>query len=170
MMQRPTILNGMEAIVVDRKSQITDTLKTILSQHGCTVSAVATGQEAALVHRRRPCDLIFVDIPDTKVIGQLDLNQVRSDSQTCILPLIAVASEDTGEMRWTCLTAGADVVVRKPLQPGELVRRTATLLEAVRDIGGRMYSRPNVLESVFRFSLTKHRKRGKGLIRPLSVK
>ena len=164
MMERPVVLDGMEALIVDRKSEITPTVKRILEQHGCTVHQVSTGQEAILVHRRRPCDLILVDVEPGSCAGLTDLHNIRTDSHTCILPLVALADQDTGETRWSCISAGADLVLRKPLNPREFVSRTATLLEGIRDIGGRMYSRSSVLESVFGISLKKHDKKRENLM------
>lgn len=164
MLERPVVLNGMEALIVDRKSEITHTARLILEQHGCQVHQVGTGQEAILVHRRRPCDLILVDVAPGSCVGLTDLHNIRSESHTCILPLVALAEKDTDETRWSCISAGADLVLRKPLNPREFVSRIAALMEGIRGIGGRMYA---ALEIGSRFPLKNHEKKREKRIRTL---
>lgn len=163
MVQRNEVLEGIEALVVDRNNWVSRAIQMILEQEGCHVHTVATGEEAIFVHRRRPCDLVLVDIPEETGTGQLNLHLLRTDPSTCILPILAVAREDSGDTRWTCLAAGADDLVRKPLTPRDLVRKMTALLGNIRSLGqARRPSTPSPLESVFTQSLQLHRKMSVG--------
>lgn len=102
-----------------------------LEHEGHTVTVAGDGRAALEEARRRPPDLIVLDVMMPRVDG-LDVCRVlRRESDLPVLILTARTSEDDLLLG---LDLGADDYMTKPYSPRELAARVRTLLRRIRSV------------------------------------
>ena len=125
-----------------------EVLRRYLESEGHETTVVHDG-EAALAHaRRRPPDLLVLDVMMPKLDGLHVCRVLRQESDVLVLILTARSSEDDLLLG---LDLGADDYLTKPYSPRELMARVRTLLRRVRvapqDIAVRRVGRLTVDET-----------------------
>ncbi|RJL34275.1 response regulator transcription factor [Bailinhaonella thermotolerans] len=104
-------------------------VRRYLQREGHTVQVVHDGRAAIDEARRRPPDLIVLDVMMPRVDG-LDVCRVlRAESDVAVLMLTARSTEDDLLLG---LDLGADDYMTKPYSPRELMARVRTLLRRAR--------------------------------------
>ena len=92
--------------------------RTLLRREGCVVETAATGDEAVAACKRARYDLIFMDMRMPGMDGPAATRAIRAmGDQT---PIIALTANAFAEDRKTCLDAGMDDHLIKPLEPDAL--------------------------------------------------
>jgi len=112
-------------LVVDDHREIRDAMSDYLSQHGYRVSVADGGKAMRLQLSTSAVDLIVLDIMMPGENGLTLCRELRTESETPIILLTAVADETD---RVVGLELGADDYVTKPFNPRELLARIKVVL------------------------------------------
>ncbi len=98
--------------------------RTLLERDGHTVRLARNGEEAlALLDRREPVDLVLMDLHMPGMDGFEATRRIRAlaDDRSS-LPIIALTANAMADDRQTCLAAGMDDYLSKPIMPDALSR------------------------------------------------
>jgi two-component system, OmpR family, response regulator len=112
-------------LVVDDDPHIRDVISFALEKAGMTTETARDGREALISFRRRPPDMIILDIgmPDT---DGLDVcREIRKSSD---VPILFLSARDDEIDRVIGLEIGGDDYVTKPFSPREMVARVNVIL------------------------------------------
>ena len=104
--------------------------KTLLRREGCVVETAATGEEAVQALKRARYDLVFMDMRMPGLDGPGAARAIRARGDDT--PILALTANAFAEDRRTCLEAGMDDHLVKPLEPEAL--RAALARWTKRDI------------------------------------
>jgi DNA-binding response OmpR family regulator len=120
-------------LVAEDDPKLREVVRRYLAREGYAVDAVGDGRDAIDWARRRPPDLVVLDLMLPRVDGWNVCRVLRGESDVAILMLTARSSEDDLLLG---LDLGADDYMTKPFSPPELVARVRTLLRRVRPAFG----------------------------------
>jgi PAS domain S-box-containing protein len=122
-------------LVVDDRPTDRELLATVLGYAGYTVRQAANGQEALTSARAEPPDLIITDILMPAMDGYEFVRELRNEPSGAQIPVIfCTATYGTDEIRRLADACGVSHIVVKPLEPEELIRIVAEVLEAVGEV------------------------------------
>lgn len=127
------LLRGKAAIVIDDDSDFRQSLALQLAFFGCSVEQASSGQEGLAIIAERPPDVVLLDLHMPEMSGTDVCSRLRSDIQFAAIPIIIVTSADQREELLQALDSGANDVLRKPVEPLELVVKIRNLV-ALRSI------------------------------------
>ncbi len=97
----------------------------MLQKWNCKVTTVGNGKEALEMASAIPFDVILMDCQMPEMDGfeaTAALRQLEAEGKISPTPIIAVTANVSEEDRQTCLQAGMDDYIAKPLEPSELRR------------------------------------------------
>lgn len=92
--------------------------KTLLRREGCVVETAATGDEAVAAMKRARYDLVFMDMRMPGMDGPAATRVIRAGGDRT--PIVALTANAFAEDRKTCIEAGMDDHLVKPLEPNAL--------------------------------------------------
>jgi DNA-binding response OmpR family regulator/signal transduction histidine kinase len=119
-------------LVVDDSQTVLALLSDVLSRAGFEVTLAANGEQAiACIAENKP-DLVLLDILMPGMDGFEVCRHLKSDENTCGIPVIFLTTEDNIKDRVKGLTLGAADYVNKPFHARELLIRIRTHLEISR--------------------------------------
>jgi DNA-binding response OmpR family regulator len=117
-------------LVVDDVPQNVHLLEAVLEPRGYDVVPATDGERALeLVASARP-DLVLLDVVMPNLDGYAVCRRIRANEETAMLPVIMVTAS-TSE-RTEAIRAGADDLISKPFDQGELLARIRSLLRIKR--------------------------------------
>jgi two-component system OmpR family response regulator len=129
----------VRVLVVDDEPNIVDVIAMALRHHRFEVETAATGREALELSRRRPADVMVLDVMLPDMEG-FEVAQ-RLVAEHADIPVLFLSARDSTDDRVHGLTTGGDDYVTKPFSLEEviarvhnLVRRTRTLEESSRTL------------------------------------
>ncbi len=134
-------------LVVEDTDEIRELVRTVLTRAGFDVRAVGSGAECLDEVRRRPPDLIVLDLGLPDADGTEVCRQVRAETACYVLMLTARAEEVDLLIG---LAVGADGYMAKPFSPRELVARVQAMLRFPRTAAAA--PAPSTEDSVRRFA------------------
>ena len=117
-----------QILVVEDDPDIAQLIGHYLEKTGHTVEFLSSGAAVMPAIRRRPPDLVVLDLMLPELDGLMICQAMRGDPQTAAIPVIMVTARGEEADRITGLELGADDYVTKPFSPKELVARVAALL------------------------------------------
>ena len=105
------------------------TLRT-LEKRGHRAVVAATGREALEALRRETFDLILMDVQMPEMDGYEATRRIREGERDTgeRIPILAMTAHAMKGDRESCLAAGMDGYVAKPLRPADLMRAMASIL------------------------------------------
>ncbi len=106
-------------------------VEAFLDRLGIEAEMVMNGIEAIAALRRRPYDLILMDVQMPKMDGLEATRRIRSDPGVPQPYIIAITANATVQDRQQCMAAGMDDYIRKPFRMEDL-RRSLARFAAVR--------------------------------------
>src|SRR5205823_15040480 len=135
-------------LVVDDDPDIRDLIQEILEGAGHDVTVAAEGQEALNKLKRRPYELIVLDIMMPTMNGYEVLEQIRAMPIRASTPVIVVTAkhDPTGVMRE--VKGGALDHLAKPFMPDELEDVVARALASNRESTDEQIGRASCRERV----------------------
>ena len=92
--------------------------RTLLRREGCVVETAATGDEAVAAMKRARYDLVFMDMRMPGMDGPAATRVIRACGDRT--PIVALTANAFAEDRQTCLEAGMNDHLVKPLEPEAL--------------------------------------------------
>ena len=123
---RPSIL------LVEDEPSIVELLSYNLKREGFEVRETGDGEEALLMIRERPPDLVILDWMLPSVSGLEVCRQLRRDPNLQKLPIIMLTARAEEDDRVRALDSGADDYVTKPFSPSEVIARVRAVLRRTR--------------------------------------
>jgi CheY-like chemotaxis protein len=114
-------------LIAEDHPTMRDAMRLVLQQDGVEIEAVADGRAALEALRRRPPDLLFLDLNIPGANGIDVLAAVRADPRaagTRVIVVTAVGEEGRAE----ALRCGADEYVTKPFSPTALLETVERVL------------------------------------------
>src|SRR5204862_2459191 len=125
----PVACEAGTVLVVDDNEINLDVLHTRLTRHRHGVALAGDGRQALELLRRRPFDLVLLDVIMPQMDGFQVLRQLKADVALRHVPVIMMSafSETDGVAR--CLELGAEDYLPKPVNPALLRARIGACLE-----------------------------------------
>ena len=115
-------------LVVEDYADTRTMMKFLLQRYGFEVVEAADGKEAVeKVKEVRP-DLILMEINLPDMNGKDVAACIHDLPQLENVPIVAIASDDTAELRKQCLEEGFDAYLTKPVSVGNLLRVVQNLV------------------------------------------
>ena len=120
--------SGKKILIVDDDPQIRNVLTQMLSAHKYETEIASSGFAAGTKVATFKPDLIILDLLMPQMSGFEVCRQIKEDSQTSHIKILAITGYDTEENRDKIMKAGADDYMAKPLSKDALLERVAGLL------------------------------------------
>lgn len=115
-------LSGRTVLIVDDDIRNVFALTGMLEHHGMSVWSAENGREAIdLLHERKACDIVLMDIMMPDMDGFETMREIRRHAGFDALPIIALTAKAMKGDRDKCLAAGASDYVSKPVDIEELL-------------------------------------------------
>jgi CheY-like chemotaxis protein len=132
--RRAVRLDGIRVLVVDDDNEARDLFASILGDAGATVRIADTADDALILLRDRPIDVLLADIEMPGKDGYQLAREALADTATRggQLNAIAVTAYARPEDRILALEAGFQWYLTKPVEPAELVSIVASLAQSAR--------------------------------------
>jgi two-component system phosphate regulon response regulator PhoB len=119
-------------LLVEDDPSLVELLTFHLSRDAFEVDSTADGEDALLMARETPPDLVILDWMIEGVSGIEVCRRLRRLSETANVPIIMLTARGEEADRIRGLETGADDYVTKPFSPRELVARVGAVLRRVR--------------------------------------
>ena len=109
-------------LVADDDQDVRAALRVALEVEGYEVEAVPNGERAVQAHKKRPADVLITDLFMPERDGFETLKHFRARNPGMWIVVISGwKREQKTDHLAVALQAGADVILRKPFTPGELL-------------------------------------------------
>lgn len=99
----------------------------------CRIIEAVDGVDALKKLTTERVDLVITDINMPMMDGLKLISVIRGNARTRTVPIIIVTTEGAEEDRRRGLALGANAYIAKPIQPSELLKTVASLLEPSRN-------------------------------------
>jgi two-component system phosphate regulon response regulator PhoB len=119
-------------LLVEDDAALVELLIWHFSQEEFEVMHTANGEEALLLARESPPDIVLLDWMVAGLSGIEVCRRLRRAPETANVPIIMLTARGEEEDRVRGLETGADDYVTKPFSPRELVARVGAVLRRVR--------------------------------------
>ena len=110
----------MRILLVDDEPALRELLRATLESADITVEEAGTALEAEARVRRRPPDVIILDLRMPGISGVELCRTLKDDPATTDIPIVLLTAADAEDAR-AAQRAGATALVRKPFSPLELL-------------------------------------------------
>jgi two-component system cell cycle response regulator DivK len=117
-------------LIVEDYQDSRDMLAEFLALEGFDVAAAADGPEGLRLARELLPDAILLDLGLPKVDGFSLLRQLRADPTTARTTVIVISAYSGNDLHDRAIADGADMVLRKPCLPDEVVEALRTASSA----------------------------------------
>ncbi|HSH91444.1 MAG TPA: response regulator, partial [Ramlibacter sp.] len=123
-----TLDNAPIILIVDDEAPNRRLLEVLLRPEGYLTLSEANGEDALASVARQPPDLILLDIMMPGMDGYQVASALKADPATSNIPIIMVTSLNDRSARLVALDAGAEEIMTKPVDRGELWLRVRNML------------------------------------------
>ena len=120
-------------LVAEDDPDILEGITTVLGTQAYHIATARDGEQCVCMARKRPPDLLILDLLMPRKDGFAVLRELRADPATADVPILVLTTvvEDASRRRYL-LETGRDMTVQgyiqKPVPPDELLRRVAAAL------------------------------------------
>uniref|UniRef100_B8HS58 histidine kinase n=1 Tax=Cyanothece sp. (strain PCC 7425 / ATCC 29141) TaxID=395961 RepID=B8HS58_CYAP4 len=123
-------LSQLNILIVDDEADMRELMQFMLEQQGAQVNVASSAIEALLICDRHPPDLLISDIGMPEMDGYTLMQQIRhrSPEQGGGVPAIALTAYAGEYDQQQALKVGFQQHVAKPIEPEELIRAIAALV------------------------------------------
>jgi two-component system phosphate regulon response regulator PhoB len=119
-------------LVVEDDAAIAELLEWHLTRAGYELRQTADGEEALLLARETPPDLVLLDWMIEGISGLEVCRQLRRLPETANVPIVMLTARGQEEDKVRGLETGADDYILKPFSPRELIARIEAVLRRIR--------------------------------------
>jgi signal transduction histidine kinase/ActR/RegA family two-component response regulator len=128
----PSMLHGLQVLVVDDDEDARVLLETTLAQHGANVRTASSAAQAWSEIERRPPDVLLSDIAMPHEDGYALIRRLRErpPSRGGATPAIAVTAYASAGDRQQTAAAGYQAHIAKPFEPSAVVQLVSQLAHA----------------------------------------
>jgi len=119
-------------LLVEDDTALSELLRYHFEREDFDVAHTIDGEEALLLARENPPDLVLLDWMIEGLSGIEVCRRLRRMTETANVPIIMLTARGEEEDRVRGLETGADDYVTKPFSPRELVARVGAVLRRVR--------------------------------------
>ena len=119
-------------LLVEDDQALTELLVYNLGREEFEVEHTPDGDEALLLAKERPPDLVLLDWMIEGTSGIEVCRRLRRDADTANVPIIMLTARGEEEDRLRGFETGADDYIAKPFSPRELIARIGAVLRRVR--------------------------------------
>ena len=119
-------------LLVEDDSSLVELLSFHLRRAELEVESTADGEDALLIARETPPDVIILDWMIEGISGLEVCRRLRRMPETANVPIIMLTARSEESDRIRGLDTGADDYVTKPFSPRELIARVGAVLRRVR--------------------------------------
>jgi signal transduction histidine kinase/AmiR/NasT family two-component response regulator len=130
-------LHGCRVLVVDDHPVNRRVIRLFLAPFECELFEAQNGKEALDALESEPVDIVLMDVNMPVMDGLEATRRLRADPRFAHLPVIALTADVMSAQIKTCLAAGADAHVAKPIDLRNLLSVMDQAL-AARAAGGRL--------------------------------
>ena len=123
-------------LVVDDHQDTRDLLFIVLKTEGYDVALAADGEEALSAYRERAADVVLLDMFMPRKDGVTTIRELRQEFPTVTIVAMSGDAESWHDALVEARTAGAQLTLRKPLEPWVLLRALEGLLAGRRTLNG----------------------------------
>jgi CheY-like chemotaxis protein len=113
-------MNKKRILVVDDERYMQRLLQFILEKTGATIETAGSGEAALAVLRRRPADLVVLDLVMPGLNGFDTVRAMRKEPDLEAIPVIMLTSRGPAEPRDKAASLGIVAYFTKPFSPMEL--------------------------------------------------
>jgi DNA-binding response OmpR family regulator len=108
-------------LVADDDPDMLTILRVNLEAEGYSVDAASDGQAAWGMARELQPDMVVLDVMMPYIDGIDVLSRIKSDPDTCDIPVVLLTAKSSDEDIWEGWRSGADYYLTKPFQLDELL-------------------------------------------------
>ena len=119
---------GQKILLVEDNEDNRVVYRTMLTHFGFQVVEATDGREAIRCAREESPDLILMDISIPLIDGWEATRQLKADSATASIPVIALTAHALDTDRARAAEIGFDVFLAKPVEPRRVVSEVRKLL------------------------------------------
>lgn len=117
-------------LVVEDEIAVSENIVALLASRGHQVSSCGDGYEALALARKRPPQLVLLDVILPRLSGLEVCKLLRADPRTAKVKILMVTGLDRGGDVEKALASGADDYLVKPFDPERLVKKVQKALLA----------------------------------------
>ena len=122
-------------LVIEDHRDTRELLEMLLRTEGYEVGLAADGEEGTTAYREQPADVVIVDIFMPRKDGIATITDLRRDfPDSAIIAMSADASTDRRGALARARDAGAQLTLRKPIEPWVLLRTLEGVLAGRRSL------------------------------------
>ena len=112
---------GKKVLIIEDEPDQVEMLKMRLEANGFIVLSAVDGEEGVDKAFDQKPDLIILDIVMSKMNGFQVLHRLKEDKRTKNTPVVILTASSIKDMDPRCFSYGAEKVIKKPYDSGELV-------------------------------------------------
>lgn len=121
-------------LVVDDHQDTRDLLFVVLKTEGYDVVLAADGEEALARYRERPADVVLLDMFMPRKDGVTTIRELRAEFSAVTIVAMSGDAESWHDALVEARGAGAQLTLRKPLEPWVLLRALEGLMAGRRTL------------------------------------
>ncbi len=118
----------MRVLVVEDEEDILDLIKYNLAKEGYEVTGVTSGERGLLEAKKRPPDLLILDLMLPGIDGMEVCRALKNDPKTAAIPVLMLTAKSEESDIVAGLELGADDYITKPFSPKVLISRVRTAI------------------------------------------